>query len=830
MHLFCKKCDQIYITTNKISKEIYSHFNENDDKTKRNSLLVDKDPFMFNLLTYQNYHECNEFHFEPICCAECNVNNKLIYDVSSNDIKCLKCKDLDFKDNGKLCDSLYDYCVYCKTEFEGKLKIYNFLEKRDIEYSIRLSIMKNQYAYSTSDLKGTKESLNFAYIHNLNNCKEKLYMGEYNDKKIIICNDCKKLWYYDKYKFDKKNIIEIGIKLEKASENNADINVKNQEITTIEKKDEKLIERKSNLKSALQFQKEKKLPEVYVELQKKVSIIEDLDEDNDEEQVEEDQNKTIKEKEIQEAKSLNSDLESKKKSEISFIIEETDKSDSSRNFIKAVSHKKSSELIDKQDIINSSDNKNNEKTSSTTLNNKFNTNSLFSKKNIIEQNPYLLKLKSVSNNNIKAEGSVSINLNPLSDKEKENEKEEVYNRARSKTECEKQQKDSSKANSNATSSKPKTNQNHEYESNPCEDITRARSNAKSSKQNTNQNHEYESNPCKDITRARSKTTSNKPNTNQNHEYESNPCDYRNEVKKSDKAKNMFPKRMSEIRINEALGEFNCEDYKVISKIGEGSFGKIFYVEDNLKRGYVMKKIISSDINDLDLFAQEFELINKIRHDGIMRIYSICRRKLDETTYVLYILMEKAVTDWDREIKARAQANKAYSEDDLLLILKQCVDALEFLQTHKISHRDIKPQNILLFENGLFKMADFGEARTVKKNQNQKEMTLRGTELYMSPILMDALNQRQQDVFHDTFKSDVFSLGLCFLYAATLNIDTLYKMRGSRDVKSITPRLKKILKPLYSEFFVDLILKMLEIDESKRMDFIDLNYYLNKNGI
>ena len=127
-------------------------------------------------------------------------------------------------------------------------------------------------------------------------------------------------------------------------------------------------------------------------------------------------------------------------------------------------------------------------------------------------------------------------------------------------------------------------------------------------------------------------------------------------------------------------------------------------------------------------------------------------------------------------------------------------------------------------------ADFGEARTVKKNQNTKEMTLRGTELYMSPILMDALNHHYQDIKHDTFKSDVFSLGLCFIYAATLKIDVLYKIREARDPNSIGRSLKKILKPLYSEFFVDLILKMLEIDENKRMDFIDLNHYLYHNGI
>ena len=73
----------------------------------------------------------------------------------------------------------------------------------------------------------------------------------------------------------------------------------------------------------------------------------------------------------------------------------------------------------------------------------------------------------------------------------------------------------------------------------------------------------------------------------------------------------------------------------------------------------MKKIVSSDLKDLNAFAQEYELVNKIRHDNVLRIYCVCRRKLDSTTFVLYILMEKGITDWDREVKARAGQKKFY---------------------------------------------------------------------------------------------------------------------------------------------------------------------------
>ena len=245
----------------------------------------------------------------------------------------------------------------------------------------------------------------------------------------------------------------------------------------------------------------------------------------------------------------------------------------------------------------------------------------------------------------------------------------------------------------------------------------------------------------------------------------------------------------------------------------------------------MKKIVSSDLKDSNTFAQEYKLVNKIKHDNVLRINSIYRRKLDSTTYVLYILMEKAITDWDREIRAMASQKKYYSEGDLLIILKQCVEALSFLQQNKISHRDIKPQNILLFKDGIFNMADFGEAKKIKISQSNKELnTLRGTELYMSPILLESLNENCSNVKHNSYKSDVFSLGFCFLYAASLNLNHLFDLRKVFDSNVKSQKIKKILKPLYSDFFIEIIQLMLEVKDEKRYDFIDLKKLLEKNDI
>jgi hypothetical protein len=271
-----------------------------------------------------------------------------------------------------------------------------------------------------------------------------------------------------------------------------------------------------------------------------------------------------------------------------------------------------------------------------------------------------------------------------------------------------------------------------------------------------------------------------------------------------------------------LKEFEFEDYNIITQLGEGSFGKIYLVEDKNKNFFSLKKIIANDDIELDSFTQEYELVNKVRHKNILKILGICKRELDSTTHVLYILMEVGMTDWEKEIKSRQSQKNHYSEEELKNVFKQIVTALAFLQNKNISHRDVKPQNILIFKDNLFKICDFGEAKQISMLETNKQLsTLRGTELYMSPLLFNALRTNQNDIKHNSFKSDVYSLGLCLLFAATLQVQAVYEIRNLFDMKSVNLFLNKVLRGKYSPWFINLLAKMLEIHEENRYDFLNL---------
>ena len=286
--------------------------------------------------------------------------------------------------------------------------------------------------------------------------------------------------------------------------------------------------------------------------------------------------------------------------------------------------------------------------------------------------------------------------------------------------------------------------------------------------------------------------------------------------------------INEKKENSELKEFNFNDYKIITQLGQGTFGKIYLVQDKKNQLFSMKKIILSEELDVQSVINEYKMCQKLSHENIVKILGIYNNKLDSTTYVVYVLMEVGMTDWEKQITSYADKKLEYSEKNLIDIIKQLSAVLSFLQKNNTSHRDIKPQNILVFKDNIYKLADFGEAKQIDNMKNLLvNYSLRGTELYMSPLLFNGLRNGQIDIKHNLFKSDVYSLGLCLLFAAVTNNKPLYEIRKFIDMKNVKIYLDKLLKRKYSQNFINLLSSMLEIHEKNRPDFIELEQIMKK---
>ena len=121
-----------------------------------------------------------------------------------------------------------------------------------------------------------------------------------------------------------------------------------------------------------------------------------------------------------------------------------------------------------------------------------------------------------------------------------------------------------------------------------------------------------------------------------------------------------------------------------------------------------------------------------------------------------------------------------------------------------------------------KLADFGEA---KLNNENKKKTIRGTEFYMSPLLYAGNLESKYDIQHNPFKSDVFSLGYCFIYASCLDYEIINEIRKISDQNKLRQILKKHFPKIYTSRYIELLLKMIINDENQRVDFIGLQKIL-----
>ena len=283
---------------------------------------------------------------------------------------------------------------------------------------------------------------------------------------------------------------------------------------------------------------------------------------------------------------------------------------------------------------------------------------------------------------------------------------------------------------------------------------------------------------------------------------------------------------------EPTPEINPDEYKIIQKIGSGSFGKIYSViwEKNNKK-YAMKIMKLKKEKDFENYKNKLNIlinfIKKTNCNNVVKVFGTLyeQQMAPNQIFRCYVLMELAKTDWEIEIKYRSKHKLFYTEDELLNIIKQLINCYSLLQKCNITHRDVKPQNILIIST-FYKICDFGEAMVTHGKNGIIHQPIRGSELYMSPILFEALNNHKRDVIHNTYKSDVFSLGMCLLFAATLTFQSLYDIREVTNMEVIENIIGNYLYPNYSKNIVDILVRMLQIEEKNRPDFIQLESIFN----
>jgi len=237
------------------------------------------------------------------------------------------------------------------------------------------------------------------------------------------------------------------------------------------------------------------------------------------------------------------------------------------------------------------------------------------------------------------------------------------------------------------------------------------------------------------------------------------------------------------------------------RIGRGSFSKV-YKGFNIVNGDIVaiKKIdLDMSTNMINRLKMEIEIMKTLNHKHIVKLYDVF---YDE--YYAYLIMEYShCGDLSKYLKGRPLKEK-YAQKFAI----QLSDAMKYLIKRNIIHRDIKPQNILVFNKNTIKLTDFGFARYFDKTTLVE--TLCGSPLYMSPEII-----KYKKYSH---KADLWSIGVIFYELLTgrppYNAKTHYELQ--KKIENNPIYLPKIL-PLSSEC-TDLIHKLLQKDSNKRISW------------
>jgi serine/threonine-protein kinase len=171
-------------------------------------------------------------------------------------------------------------------------------------------------------------------------------------------------------------------------------------------------------------------------------------------------------------------------------------------------------------------------------------------------------------------------------------------------------------------------------------------------------------------------------------------------------------------------------YEIRREIGRGAMGVVYEAYDPMiKRVVALKTIRKDQLTDEDSaqminrFRREAQAAGRLNHPNIVSIYDF-----GEEGGTWYIAMEFV---HGRELKACFEANERFRIPDIVRIMTQILGALAYSHRQGVVHRDVKPANIFLLEDGAVKVADFGIAHIEASNLTQVGTVL-GTPAYMSP--------------------------------------------------------------------------------------------------
>ena len=223
-------------------------------------------------------------------------------------------------------------------------------------------------------------------------------------------------------------------------------------------------------------------------------------------------------------------------------------------------------------------------------------------------------------------------------------------------------------------------------------------------------------------------------------------------------------------------------YQIIKTIGEGGMANVYLAYDTILDRDVAVKVLRGDLANDEKFVRRFqrEALNasSLSHPNIVEVYDVGD---DNGQY--FIVMEYIE---GKNLKDLLKKRGKLTVPEVVDIMSQIADGLSVAHDSYIIHRDIKPQNIMILENGLVKITDFGIAMAMNATQLTQTNSVMGSVHYLPP--------EQASGKGSTLKSDIYSMGILMYELLT----GVLPYRGENAVEIALKHLKEPLPSIREE--------------------------------
>ena len=230
------------------------------------------------------------------------------------------------------------------------------------------------------------------------------------------------------------------------------------------------------------------------------------------------------------------------------------------------------------------------------------------------------------------------------------------------------------------------------------------------------------------------------------------------------------------------GQKISDRYQIIKAIGEGGMANVYLAYDTILDRNVAVKVLRGDLANDEKFVRRFQRealsASSLSHPNIVEVYDV-----GEDNGQYYIVMEYVE---GRHLKELIKKRGKLTVSEVIDIMLQITDGMIVAHDAYIIHRDIKPQNIMILENGLVKIMDFGIAMALNGTQLTQTNSIMGSVHYLPP--------EQASGKGATLQSDIYSMGIVMYELLTGKLP--YK--GDNAVEIALKHLKEPLPSIREE--------------------------------